>query len=141
MSPRNPVKGETRLALSDGREYTLVLDHEALVLAESGYGKPLDQLLGEAGQGFVGALRALLYGALQAKQPGATLAAATEMLFADRAAVMDAIEQAASLAFPTPAKDGGKAGNGQAGKTSGGSGAKSGSTRKASGGKRRAPSN
>ena len=68
----NPVKGEVPLKLSDGREFVLVLDFEALVEAESAYGKPLAQVMADAATGFVGATRALLYGALRAKHPAVT---------------------------------------------------------------------
>ena len=41
----NAIKGEVPLNLSDGRNLTLIMDMEALVEAESAYGKPLAQMI------------------------------------------------------------------------------------------------
>ena len=121
----NPVKGEVPLNLSDGRSLTLVMDMEALVEAETAYGKPMAQMMQDAGQGFVGASRALLYGALRAKHPQLQLREASEMFATDGEAVAEAIGTAVERAFPEVA--GGKESANplpRRGKTSGGSGAK-----------------
>ena len=121
----NPIKGEVPLKLSDGRDFVLVLDMEALVEAESAYGKPLPQMMSDASQGFVGAVRAMLYGALRTKQPRVTLGEASAMFISDPEAVSAALEQAATLAFPQAAEGGESANPRPRGKTSGASGAKS----------------
>lgn len=122
----NPVKGEATLKLGDGRELTLVLDMEALVEAESSYGKPLPKLMREAQEGFMGASAALLQGALS-RHHDMSRAEALELLRTDADAVAEALGRAGDSAFPEAA-----AGNAAAlksrprGKTSGRSGAKRG---------------
>lgn len=120
----NPVKGEVPLNLTDGRKLTLVLDFEALVEAEGAYGKPLPQMMGDASQGFVGAVRALLYGALRAKHPQITLRDASALFQTDAEAVSASLEQAASAAFPKEQSGSAEGKAPQPGKTSGRSGAK-----------------
>lgn len=63
----NPFRGE--IALVDGDDtYTLIFDVPAAIYAEGVCGKNTDELIGdiEAGWGFT-AMRAVLFGALQAK--------------------------------------------------------------------------
>ena len=120
----NPVKGEVPLKLSDGREFVLVLDFEALVEAESAYGKPLAQVMADAATGFVGATRALLYGALRAKHPAVTLRDASALFLEHSDEVSAALEKAATAAIPDKASAEGNVGKPRRGKTSGASGAK-----------------
>lgn len=120
----NATKGEVSLKLSDGRQFTLVLDMEAFVEAESAYGKPLPLMMKDAGAGFVGAVRAMLYGALRAKHPQITLRDASGMFQTDAEAVSAALEQAAELAFPKGDGSEDKEGARPPGKSSGRSGAK-----------------
>jgi hypothetical protein len=120
----NPVKGEVGLTLSDGRKLTLVMDMEALVEAESAYGKPMAQVMADASAGFVGASRALLYGALRAKHPDVSLRDASAMFASDADAVGQALTQAVEKGFPDAANAEGKQGARPRGKTSGSSGAK-----------------
>lgn len=135
----NSIKGEAPLRLSDGRELTLILDFDALVAAETAYGKPLARLMADAAGGFIGAVRALLLGALSRYHPEITAAEAAEIILSDFDAVGDAMQAATEAAFP-PA-EGKKSGNARpAGKSSGRNGAKLASTRKPSGGKPRARS-
>src|SRR5213595_2861188 len=135
----NPVKGEVALQLSDGREFVLVMGFEALVAAETSYGKPIAELMKDAARGFLGASRAILFGALQARHPELTAGDAAAMLMSDSDAVTDALTAATEAAFP-PAE--GKKGVNppQAGKTSGASGARSAKTTTGSGAKPRARS-
>ena len=128
----NRVKGEAALALSDGQQFTLVLDFEALVQAEEVYGKPAARLMIDASAGFIGALRALLFGALRRYHGDLTMAAVTAIFEADAAAVEKAIEAAADAALPE-ATEGRKPGKAQSptgptGPNSGGNGAKPGLT-------------
>ncbi len=120
----NPIRGETPLKLGDGREFTLVLDFEALVEAESAYGKPLAVLMSDAGAGFVGASRALLFGALRTKHPGVSLRDASAILQTDGDTVGTALTLAADAAFPDAGKAEGKEGKNPPGRASGRSGAK-----------------
>lgn len=137
----NAVKGEAPLVLSDGREFTVIMDFDAFVAAEGAYGKPLAQLTVDVASGFIGALRAMLYGTLQAKHPEIDLSTAGTFIASDAAAVEAAIELAATRAYPDAQEDK-KPGKAPArrGKTSGASGANAGSTRKPSGAKPRARS-
>lgn len=101
----NPIRGEATLMLKDKREFELVLDFEALVAAETAYGKPLAQTLSDANAGFVGATRSLLFGTLQANHGDLTLKDATEIFMLDGDAVSSALEAATTAAFPTEAED------------------------------------
>lgn len=118
----NPVKGQAPLVLTDGREFKLVLDMEAMVEAESRYGKPLAKLMTDAREGFMGALAALLMGALSRFHPNLTRSEALDLIRTDADKVTDSLTAAAEAAFPEATE-----GNGEgppSGKTSGGSGAK-----------------
>jgi len=123
----NMLKGEVPLAIKDGPQLTLVFDHEGMIEAESTYGKPLHVLLTDASAGFMGATRALLYGALRAKHPEVSLAEVAELIFAHTGAIGDALGKAVELSMP-PAKSGSTEGKAiprrRAGKTSGASGVK-----------------
>lgn len=131
----NFVKGEIPLRLADGRTFTLVLDFEGLVEAEGAYRQPLDQLMLDANLGFVGAMRALLFGALRAKHPAITLRDASAMFQTSKDEVLAALTAAVAASFPdkeeTP--EGGDNKN-PPGKSSGRSGARRGSNRTVSGG-------
>ena len=94
----SPLKGEVSVSISGG-EYTLVLDFEGLVAAETAYGKPLAHLTMDAQQGFVGALRALLFGALRRHHPDVDMEAAGKLFLADGKAVELGLEAAAKLAY------------------------------------------
>jgi hypothetical protein len=96
----NPVKGEVPLGLSDGRVFVLVMDMEALVEAETAYGKPLQQVMADASKGFIGASRALLFGALRAKHPDVTLREASAMFMSDPDAAGEALTAAVEAGFP-----------------------------------------
>lgn len=135
----NRFKGEVPLALPDGRNFTLVVDQEALLEAETAYGKPLPQMLADMGQGFASATRALLWGGLRAKHPDVSLREAGAILFDHGEIVAGAMGEAIEAAFPQASAEGNGAGRPN-GKTSGGNGAKPGSTRKRSGGQRPAAS-
>lgn len=135
----NKFKGEAPLKLSDGREYILVLDFDAMAAAESIYGKPLQRLMAEATMGFIGAARALLAGMLQRHHPDLSMDEVAEILISHRDAVDAAMQAATASAMPDA--EGEKSGNAsKAGKRSGAGGAKSASPRKTSGSKRSAPS-
>ena len=129
----NPVKGEVALDLGDDGQFTLVMDMEALVEAESAYGKPLKALMADSVAGFVGASRALLFGALRTYHPKVTLRQASTLFQNHGEAVSEAMEKAATLAMPSEAGEPGKAAR-RAGANSGRNGAKQGSSRKRSGG-------
>lgn len=136
------MRGEVPVRLADGRALTLVLDFEGLVAAEALYGKPVAMLIVDAAQEFLGAVRALLYGALRAKHPELTPADAGAIIQSDGDRISAALESATQRAFPEPGEAEGKEGGNprKAGTRSGRSGAKRGSTPKASGAPRRARS-
>lgn len=124
----NAVKGETPLVLDDGREFTLVLDHEALLGVEQTYGKPLHKAMADAQEGFLSAVSAIAQAAFTRFHPEVSRGDILKMVMsADRDALTSALGTAAENAFSPPD---GKAGNGaasaspQRGKTSGRSGAK-----------------
>lgn len=118
----NVLKGEVKLKLADSREFVLVMDMEALVEAETAYGKPLQQMMADAAQGFVGASRALLYGALRTKHPAITLREASQLFMDDPDAVSQALSDAVEAGFPKASAEGNAPR--PRGKTSGSSGAK-----------------
>lgn len=123
----NVIKGEVPLTLSDGRELKLVLDFDALVAAEAAYGKPLAALMADASGGFIGAVRALLIGALSRHHPETGPSEAADIIMSDFDRVAAAMEAAVSAAFPqaTEGREPGKARR-PAGKGSGRNGAKQG---------------
>lgn len=124
----NPLKGEAELRLADGRSFTLVMDFDALVLAERVYDKPLELTLSDAVAGFTGALHALLLGGLKRHNPAITTEQAQEILMTERMAVIDALTRAMAASQPEP-REGDNRGNAKprrGGKRSGGSGAKRG---------------
>lgn len=129
----NPLKGEARLQLNDGRSLALVLDFDGLIAAEQAYGKPLARLMAEAGEGFMGALRAILWGALQRHHADMTMAEVGEIMLGSQQSVMAAVESAIDASMPASGSasgsegdNAGNAGNRPAGKRSGRSGAKRG---------------
>lgn len=129
----NPLKGEAGLDLGGGRVLTLVFDYEAMIAAEATYGQPIGVVSDHADRGFVGALRALLFGTLRTRHADIDLAEATHICFAHAQAVQRALDQAAKNSMP--ADDGeerDEARPPRAGTRSGGSGAKRGSTPKPS---------
>lgn len=122
----NKVKGETPLVLSDGREFTLVLDMEAMLSIEDTTGKPLPKVMAQAGEGFMSATAAIAQAAFARHHPDVTRSDVLNIMQSDSDALTQALSEAADAAFP-------KAGNGKApkaktqrGKTSGRSGAKRG---------------
>lgn len=134
----NFLLGEVPLKLADGRSFTLVFDMEALIEAEGAYGKPMHAIMIDASKGFMGALRAVLYGAFRAYHPEFDLKAVADLLAKNTDAVAAALTDAHDKAMPDPTPSaGGKAkaapARRQPGKTCGGSGAKRTSTRTRSG--------
>lgn len=121
----NPVKGETPLVLADGREFTLVLDMEAMLSIEDETGKPLPQVMKMAQEGFMTAMAAIARAAFQRSHPDTTRADVLEILRTDQEALAEALGSAAEHAFPQDRKAG-NVGKRQAGKSSGGSGASKG---------------
>lgn len=122
----NPLKGEAVLVLEDGRKFTLTMDFEALVLAERAYDKPVEKMLADAIEGFSGALRALLWAALRLRHSQISMDDATDILTADRMAVIGALTAALNDSMPDKV-EGDTSGNRKArraGKSSGGNGAK-----------------
>lgn len=121
----NRVRGEEALRLKDGREFTLVLDFEAMVAAESSYGQPIGVLLQHWSSGFLGAMRCMLFGALRSNHADLSLEDAGAIVEADAEAVNKALAavETGSRAKTTEDK---KPGNRRRGKTSGRNGAKRG---------------
>lgn len=139
----NPFKGEAELVIPDQGRFTLVFDYEALIVAEATYGQPVGITSFHADQGFVGALRALLFGATRAHHRDVTLSDATDMVFRYADAVREALDKAAQNSMP-PADDAAEGRKdprpSRRGTNSGANGAKQGSTPTGSGGRRRAAS-
>lgn len=132
----NMVKGEVPLQLKDGSKFTLIFDMEALIEAEATYGKPMHALVQDATRGFMGAIRAMLYGALRAHHSDVILRDVSVMLAENGDVITEALSKAHEAAMPKSAEA--AEGNDQPphprGKTSGASGAKRVSNSKASGG-------
>jgi hypothetical protein len=134
----NFLKGEVPLVLADKRKLTLVFDMDALIEAEAAYGKPMHQVTADASKGFMGATRALVFGALQARHPEMTLKDAADILGANTMAITEALTRALDQSMPEPApsapgNDAAPAAKRQPGKTSGANGAEPASTRTRSG--------
>lgn len=135
------LTGETPLIVGQGeqrREFVLVLDHRALIAAETAAGVPLALAMAQASMGFAGATAAMLFGALRTHHEGVTLDEAQKLAIEHMADVDAALAEATRAGFPDPKKDAGdKEPKGptpkrRAGTSSGRSGAKRGSTRTAS---------
>ena len=136
----NPMKGETPLKLSDGREFTLVSGFRAFVIAEKSYGAPIDKIQADAEAGYLSAGATIFHAMLAVKHPEITIDEAGEILFSETAAVMTAVGEAVKNGSPAAKSGDKKSGNAQAGTSSGRSGAKRASTPKASGTRRSARS-
>ena len=123
----NSMKGETPLKTHDGREFTLVLDMEAMLSIEEKMGKPLPQIMKMAQEGYMTAAAGIAQAAFARNHPELSRADVLEILRTDSTALEKALSDATANAFP---KDDGKAGNGPAkargSKRSGRSGAKPG---------------
>lgn len=121
----NPVKGETPLYLSDGRQLTLVLDFAARVAMEETLDMSFMQVAERASSGWQSAIRALFWGSLQRHHPEISLAEAGEILDTDLNTVMAAITEAGQRAAqPEDAGNGIKGPPRPRGKTSGAAGVK-----------------
>lgn len=127
----NALKGETPLVLGDGREFTLVLDHEALLGIEGSYGKPLPRVMAEAAEGFLSATAAIAQAAFTRHHPDMTRGDVLKIVMSgDQEKLTEALAEASAAAFP----DQEPAGNAPApkvkktprGKTAGRSGASTG---------------
>ena len=135
--PVNPIRGEVPLVLPDGRELLLVMDFEGLIAGEALYGKRMPEMIVDASAGMIGAVRALLFGALRTHHPEITPREAGELVRDHGELIADAIERADAAATPPATGAEGGDGANPPGKPSGASGAKPGSARKRSGGKPR----
>lgn len=138
----NPVKGESALKLSDGRQFVLVADHAALVRAAQAYsgttkinrlmqdmqpeldksGKVAVDEYGDPVKDTFRATAAFLYGLFDAYHEDITLRDATNILLSDMERVSIAIQAAVENGFPSVSE--GKEGSNPPGKTTGAGGAK-----------------
>lgn len=125
----NPLKGEAALKLGDGREFTLVLDFDGLIAAEQAYAKPMAQMMAEAQGGFMGALRAILWGALRQRHGAVSLSEAGQILLDGGDEAFAALTKAIDASMPAKAANGaegekpGNAAQPPAGNSSGSNGA------------------
>ena len=122
----NSIKGETPLVLSDGREFTLVADHAALIKAAQQHtGKTKLQKLfadmqpeldeegdlvldedGDPVKDVMPATAAFLFGMFDAHHPEVTMREATNMLLGDQECVMEAITAASANGFGSGSDEG-----------------------------------
>jgi hypothetical protein len=124
----NPIKGEAALVLADGRQFTLVLDMEALLGVEEATGKPLPQVMAMAGSGFMSAMAAIAQAAFARHHPDVARADVLAIMQTDQQALTDALSKASDAGFLQPSA-GGKGAAPAArpgGKSSGRSGSKRG---------------
>ncbi|WP_288413852.1 hypothetical protein [uncultured Novosphingobium sp.] len=141
----NIGKGEVSLDLGDVGRFTLAFDMQALVAAEEAADRPIADLLDRAKRGFMGASRAIFFGALQRHHPETSIDDVDELLNVHGDTIAHALGK--TLDASMPAADAaaraveGKQGANPPGKSSGRSGAAQGSTPKRSGKPRRAASN
>ena len=120
----NKIKGETPLVLSDGREFTLILDMEAMLSVEETTGKPLPKVMAQAGEGFMTATAAIALAAFARHHPDMKRSDVLDIMQSDSEALTESLGRAADAAFPKAEAGNGKASKPQRGKTSGRSGAK-----------------
>lgn len=69
-----------RVITVEGQPYRLVLDINAMVLLEEAADKPFHVLLGQCQQGRIGAIRAVIWAALQRHHPDMTVEQAGEWM-------------------------------------------------------------
>ena len=123
----NSVKGDAVLKLSDGREYLLVLDMEAMLCVEDNMGKPLPQVMKMANEEFMSAVAGIAQAAFVRHHPDVTRAEVLDILRTDSAALERALAAATEAAFPKEKPQVGNAVRGKKppqSKSSGRSGAK-----------------
>jgi hypothetical protein len=96
----NPVKGEVPLKLSDGRDFALVLDMEAMLSVEQNYGKPLPKVMADASEGYLSAIAAIAQAAFIRFHPEVTRSDVLDIMMSDRDALVDALSKASDAAFP-----------------------------------------
>lgn len=122
----NSLKGDVPLTLSDGREFTLVLDMEAMLSVEDATGSPLPEVMAKAAQGFFTAIAALVQAAFQRHHPEIQRSDVLDMMVTDRDLLAEALGEATDRAFPNKSGSsaGGNGGKRRPGKNSGRSGAK-----------------
>jgi hypothetical protein len=68
----NAQRGEVVVSV-DGKDYTLVVDINALCAIEDAHGVTYDELMGKASKGSLSAIRLITWGALQANHADMTL--------------------------------------------------------------------
>lgn len=122
----NPVKGQTPLVLSDGREFTLVLDMEAMLSVEDATGKPLPVVMKQAGEGFMSATASIAQAAFARHHPEVTRSDVLAIMTSDGDTLAEALGKASEAAFPKEKAGNAPKAKAQRGKTSGRSGAKRG---------------
>ncbi|MEO6153402.1 MAG: hypothetical protein ABIT09_06650 [Croceibacterium sp.] len=106
----NSEYGMTEVTLADGRTLKLVASIGGMIDAESAYGKPLPKMAADASAGFIGAVRAMLWGSLRAHHPDISIGDTADLLQTDGEAVGKALADAIEAGFgsetakPAPAK-------------------------------------
>jgi hypothetical protein len=92
----NPIFGEARLPLADGRELTLRFDFAALAEAEDAADKGTEEMIREMSKGGarLKTARAMLFGALRHHHPEVSLSDAGDLLLTDSNAVSEAMGRA-----------------------------------------------
>jgi hypothetical protein len=104
----NPVRGEAACILEDGRTLTLVIDFEALAVAEDIADIGVNELLASlANNPRMKVLRAIVFGALQARHPEIGLDDVGSFLLTDDASpISEALGKAMGGAFPQASQSG-----------------------------------
>lgn len=120
----NAIKGEVPLKLSDGREFVLKGGFDAMIEAESLYGKPSQQIIDDARDGYIGAVRALFYGMLKPRQPSITPSETSDLLAAHMPEIEAAMQAVNAASQATGGKEAANPPAGRRGKNSGRSGAR-----------------
>lgn len=89
----NPLKGEAKVKLSDGRVLTLAFDFDALIAVEEASGMRLPAILEElGGEPSLKVQRALVYGALRRDHPEIDLQQAGKLFLTEGEALSKAID-------------------------------------------------
>lgn len=98
----NPIRGQAICELGDGTTLTLVVDFEALAIAEEVADKGVNDLLAEmGGEPRMKTMRAIIYGALRERHPDLDLQSVGSILLspADGTIVSQALGRAIAGAF------------------------------------------
>lgn len=107
MVAANPLKGEVRIELEDGREFLAVFDIDAICAMEDLRDRPVVQIMAQVAQGRISFVRDALWAALRRHHKDIKVVEVGEMLtkIKGQKKAADLVFEGIKNAFPAP-KDG-----------------------------------